>query len=116
MRALYRADPRRWIDLAEPAAFEVGDVIRGGDECGPERPGAGEALARCHRRMPKALLIAVPTVRVSRSPRTRAPSSGRYWKCGGERCSPPRGSHPPARSCQRPADTARGIRGRDGYG
>src|SRR5262245_10497440 len=45
MRASYRADPRLWIDLVEQSAFEVGDVILVCDECGPERPGTGEALA-----------------------------------------------------------------------
>jgi hypothetical protein len=43
MRALYRADPRLWIDLVEQAAFKVGDVTLSCDECGPELPGAGEA-------------------------------------------------------------------------
>jgi hypothetical protein len=63
MRARYREDPRLWIDLVEQAAFEVGDVILMCDECGPHRPGAGEAFARCHRRLLKALLLAVATDR-----------------------------------------------------
>ena len=56
MRALYRADPQLWIDLVEQAALDVGDVVLVCDECGPERPGAGEAFARCHRRLLKDLL------------------------------------------------------------
>ena len=47
MRALYRADPQLWIDLVEQAALDAGDVILVCDECGTERPGTGEAFARC---------------------------------------------------------------------
>jgi hypothetical protein len=58
MRASYREDPQLWIDLVEQAALGVGDVVLVSGECGPERPG-GEALARCHRRGLKALLVTV---------------------------------------------------------
>jgi hypothetical protein len=63
MRARYRADPQLWIDLVGQAAFGVGDVVLVCDECGPERPGAGEAFVRCHRRLLKDLLVAVVTDR-----------------------------------------------------
>ena len=63
MRALYRADPQLWIDLVEQAALEGGDVVLVCDECGPERPEAGEALVRCHRRVLRALLVSVATAR-----------------------------------------------------
>src|SRR5262245_37479449 len=56
MRAAYRTDPQLWIDLVEQAAFDVGDVILVCDECGPERPEAGEALGRRHRRLLRGLL------------------------------------------------------------
>jgi hypothetical protein len=59
MRALYRADPQLWNDPVEQSAFDVGDVVLVCGESGPERPEAGEALARCHRRVLRELLIAV---------------------------------------------------------
>jgi hypothetical protein len=59
MRALYRADPRLWFDPVEQAALDAGDVVLVCGECGPERPEAGEALAHCHRRLLKGLLVAV---------------------------------------------------------
>ena len=81
MRALYRADPRLWIDLVEQAAFEVGDVILVCDECGPEDSGADEAGARCHRRLLFDLLRAVAADRrprvVRRSVPNRLPACGR---------------------------------------
>jgi hypothetical protein len=43
----------------EQAAIDARDVTLVCDECGPERPGAGEGLVRCHRRLLKGLLVAV---------------------------------------------------------
>src|SRR5215211_600319 len=63
MRACYREDSQLWIDLVEQAALGVGDVVLVCGECGPERPGAGESLVRCHRRLLKELLRAVATDR-----------------------------------------------------
>jgi hypothetical protein len=116
MRALYRADSQLWVDLVEQAAFEEGDVILVCDECGPERPAADEAGARCHRRLLFDLLRAVAADRglvvdpdtdeldrtlLEARRKTVLAAEGLPLTC-------------PA--CNRPADTARAIRGRDGYG
>ena len=116
MRALYRADPQLWIDLVEQAGLEGGDVVLVCDECGPERPEAGEALVRCHRRVLRALLVSVATARgllvdpltddlqrtLLEARRTAVlAAEGRPLTCP---------------VCQRPADTSRALRGRDGYG
>jgi hypothetical protein len=116
MRTLYRADPQLWIDLVEQAALEEGDVVLVCDECGPERPEAGEALARCHRRVLKALLLAVAADRglvvdpdTDALDRTLLESRRREVLIA-------EGLPLTCPVCTRPADTARAIAGRDGYG
>lgn len=116
MRALYRADPQLWIDLVEQAAFDVVDVILVCDECRPERPGAGEALARCHRRVLKALLIAVAVDRgLMVDPDTDA-LDRTLLEVRRKEVLAAEGFPLTCRICQRPTDIARAIRGRDGYG
>jgi uncharacterized protein YeaO (DUF488 family) len=116
MRARYRADPQLWIDLVEQSAFEVGDVILVCDECGPERPEAGEASARCHRRVLKELLIAVAAdcglmVDLDTDALDRTLLEARR-----KEVLAAEGFPLTCPVCTRPAGTARAIRGRDGYG
>jgi hypothetical protein len=116
MRARYREDSQLWIDLVEQAAFEVGDVILVCDECGPERPEAGEAFARCHRRLLKALLIAVAKDRgLMVDPDTDA-LDRTLLEVRRNEVLAAEGVPLTCPVCQRPADTVRAIRGRDGYG
>ena len=116
MRARYREDPQRWIDLVEQAALGVGDVVLVCDACGPERPGAGEALVRCYRRLLKELLVAVATDRgLVVDPETDA--LDRTLLAARRREVLTAEGFPLACPvCKRPADTARAIAGRDGYG
>ena len=116
MRAEYRADPQVWIDLVEQAALEVGDVVLVCGECGRERPEASEALARCHRRLLKELLNVVARDRglvvdpdTDELDRTLLEARRReVLTADGVPLTCP--------VCHRPADTARAIRGRAGYG
>ena len=116
MRTLYRSDPQLWIDLVEQAALGVGDVVLVCGECGPERPGAGEALARCHRRLLKELLRAVATDRgLVIDPETDA-LDRTLLEARRREVLVAEGFPLTCPVCRRPADTARAIRGRDGYG
>jgi hypothetical protein len=116
MRALYRADPQLWIDLVEQTASDVGDVILVCGECGPERPEVGEALARCHRRVLKDLLVAVATDRgLVIDPDTDALDRA-LLEVRRKEVLAAEGFPLTCPICHRPADTARAIRGRDGYG
>jgi hypothetical protein len=116
MRARYRADPQLWIDLVEQAAFEVGDVILVCGECGPERPGAGEASARCHRRLLKDLLIAVATDRgLMIDPDTDA-LDRTLLEARRREVLTAEGLPLTCPVCRRPAGTTLAIAGRDGYG
>ncbi|HEX2325428.1 MAG TPA: hypothetical protein VHQ00_08505, partial [Chloroflexota bacterium] len=116
MRLLYRADPQLWIDLVEQAAFEVGDVVLVCDECGPERPGTGEAFARCPRRVLKELLIAVAVDRgLMVDPVTDA-LDRTLLEARRKEVLAAEGFPLTCPICHRPAETARAVRGRDGYG
>jgi hypothetical protein len=116
MRALYKANPQLWIDLVERTAFEVGDVIPVCDECGPDRPGAGEAFARCHRQLLKELLVAVATDRgLVVDPETDA-LDRTLLEARRREVLIAEGFPLTCPVCRRPADTARALRGRDGYG
>ena len=100
----------------EQAAFEVGDVVLVCDECGPERPEAGEASARCHRRLLRELLIAVAVDRgLLVDPDTDA-LDRTLLEVRRTEVLAAAGFPRTCQICQRPADTARAIRGRDGYG
>ena len=95
---------------------EVGDIVLVCDECGPERPGAGEASARCHRRLLKDLLVAVASDRgLLVDPDTDALDRTLLdaWR---REVLVAVGFPLTCPVCRRPADTARAIRGRDGYG
>ena len=116
MRALYRADPQLWIDLVEQAALDAGDVVLVCGECGPERPGAGEALARCHRRLLKALLVAVAAERGLVLDPDTDDLQATLLEARRKRVLVAEGVPLTCPICRRPADTARAIRGRDGYG
>jgi len=116
MRALYKADPQLWVDLVEQAAFEVGDVILVCEACGPERPEAGEAVARGHRRLLKDLLIAVAKDRgLMIDPDTDA-LDRTLLEVRRKEVLAAEGFTLTCPICHRPADTARAIRGRDGSG
>ena len=116
MRARYREDPQLWIDLVEQAALGVGDVILVCTECGPERPEAGEASARCHRRLLKELLRAVATDRgLVVDPETDA-LDRTLLEARRREVLVAEGFPLICPVCRRPADTARAIRGRDGCG
>jgi Protein of unknown function, DUF488 len=116
MRALYRADSRLWIDLVEPAASDVGDVILVCDECSPEGPGADEAFAWCHRRLLKDLLIAVARDRGLVSDPATDELNRTLLEARRKEVLAAEGFPLTCPLCARPADAARAIKGRDGYG
>jgi hypothetical protein len=116
MRVSYRADPQLWVDLVEQAAFEVGDVILVCDECGPERPAAGEVLARCHRRILKGLLFAVAIDRGLMVDADTDALDRTLLEVRRKEVLAAEGFPLTCPVCHRPADTARAIRGRDRYG
>ena len=116
MRARYREDPQLWIDLVEQAALAVSDVVLVCDECGPERPGAGEAFVRCHRRLLKELLIAVATDRgLVVDPDTDA-LERTLLEARRREVRTAEGFPLTCPVCHRPAGTARAIAGQDRYG
>jgi endogenous inhibitor of DNA gyrase (YacG/DUF329 family) len=94
----------------------VGDVVLVCDECGPERPGAGEALARCHRRLLKELLLAVAKSRGLVVDPDTDDLDRTLLEVRRKEVLAAEGLPLTCPICQRPADTARAIRGRDGYG
>ena len=116
MRASYRADPQLWIDLVEQAALGVGDVVLVCGECGPERAGAGEAFARCHRRLLKELLVAVAADQGLLVDPDTDPLQRTLLEVRRKAVLAARGFPLTCPECHRPADTARVIAGRDGYG
>jgi uncharacterized protein YeaO (DUF488 family) len=116
MRARYRADPQLWIDLVEQAASDVGDVVLVCDECGPERPGAGEALARCHRRLLQEFLLAVARGRGLVVDPDTDELDRTLLEARRKAVLAAEGFPLICSVCGRPAGTARAIRGRDGYG
>jgi endogenous inhibitor of DNA gyrase (YacG/DUF329 family) len=94
----------------------VGDVVLVCDECGPERSGADEGFARCHRRLLKDVLIAVAKDRgVMVDPETDA-LDRTLLEARRREVLLAAGFPLTCPVCRRPADTARTIRGRDGYG
>jgi uncharacterized protein YeaO (DUF488 family) len=116
MRALYRADPRLWIDLVEQAALAVGDVVLVCGECGPERPGGGEAAARCHRRVLKDLLVAVAADRGLVVDPDADDLERTLLEARRRKVLAAEGTPLTCPVCRRPAGTARAITGTDGYG
>jgi len=116
MRALYRADAQLWIDLVEQAALEVDDVVLVCDECGPAGSGAGEASARCHRRLLKELLVAVARDRGLVVDPDTDELDRTLLEARRKAVLAAEGVPLTCPVCHRPADTARAIRGRDGYG
>ena len=116
MRVRYREDPQLWIDLVEQAALDVGDVVLICGECRPERPGTGEAFARCHRRLLKELLLAVATDRgLMVDPDTDA-LDRTLLEARRREVLTAEGFSLTCPVCRRPAGTALAIAGRDGYG
>jgi hypothetical protein len=116
MRALYRADAQLWIDLVEQAALEMGDVVLVCDECGPEGSGAGEASARCHRRLLKEFLVAVARGRGLVVDPDTDELDRTLLEARRKAVLAAEGLPLTCPVCRRPADTVRAIRGRDGYG
>jgi uncharacterized protein YeaO (DUF488 family) len=111
MRGRYRQDPQLWIDLVEQAAVEGVTMV--GE---PQAPDGDESHVRCHRRILYDLRCAVAKdagvwVDPDIEELDRALLEMRRKAVMRERCLPLTCS-----VCARPADTARAIRARDGYG